>query len=71
MAACIVHVEQCESCGAFHGERHRPTMRRPDAETLAKWESEGSSEATDGCRVDPDGICPHGHYSWFLALGMI
>ena len=26
---------------------------------------------TDGCRVEPDGICPHGHKSWLLELGYI
>jgi hypothetical protein len=27
--------------------------------------------ATDGCEIEPDGICSHGHPSWFLALGLI
>lgn len=27
--------------------------------------------ATDGCVVEPDGVCPHGHPSWPLRLGMI
>lgn len=27
--------------------------------------------ATDGCVVEPDGVCPHGHPSWPLRLGLI
>ena len=43
----------------------------PDLETLRAWESEGGCEATDGCWVEPDGTCPHGHPSWLLKLGYI
>ena len=28
-------------------------------------------EATDGCCVEPDGVCPHGHPSWLIVLGII
>ena len=54
----------------------RPTMKmceteRPDFETLEEWDMDGVAEATDGCRVEPDGVCEHGHPSWLLALGMI
>lgn len=44
---------------------------RPSISTLQKWMSEGGCEATDGCWVEPDGTCPHGHQSWLLVLGMI
>lgn len=43
----------------------------PDLETLKAWEAEGYCEATDGCRVEPDGTCTHGHPSWLLKLGLI
>jgi hypothetical protein len=43
----------------------------PDLETLMAWEEEGYCEATDGCVVEPDGTCPHGHHSWLLELGLI
>jgi hypothetical protein len=33
--------------------------------------SDRGGEATDGCWVEPDGICPHGCQSWFLVLGLI
>lgn len=43
----------------------------PDLETLLAWEEEGGCEATDGCWVEPDGVCSHGHPSWLLELGLI
>ncbi len=30
-----------------------------------------TATATDGCSVEPDGTCPHGHPSWALVLGLI
>lgn len=49
-----------------------PTASEPDFETLEIWMIEDSGcEATDGCWVEPDGMCPHGHPSWFLVLGLI
>lgn len=47
------------------------TPTPPDLETLMQWESEGMCEATDGCVVEPDGRCEHGHPSWLLELGLI
>jgi len=43
----------------------------PDREALEEWAMDSVCEATDGCRVEPDGICPHGHPSWLLVLGYI
>lgn len=48
-----------------------PTTERPDIETLEEWDFDGGCEATDGCWVEPDGICQHGHPSWLLRLGLI
>lgn len=49
-----------------------PTTDEPDLETLESWMFEdGGCEATDGCWVEPDGVCQHGHPSWFLRLGLI
>lgn len=28
-------------------------------------------EATDGCKVEPDGTCPHGRKSWMLVLQLV
>jgi hypothetical protein len=51
----------------------RPDMAQaPDLETLQRWQDEeGGCEATDGCWVEPDGICSHGCKSWLLDLGLI
>ena len=45
----------------------------PDLQTLMTWESEGGCEAAcpHRCWTDPDGVCPHGHPSWLLKLGLI
>jgi hypothetical protein len=47
------------------------SVEPPDIETLREWEAEGGCEATDGCWVEPDGTCEHGHRSWLLELGLI
>jgi hypothetical protein len=44
---------------------------RPNYDQLADWVSNGECETTDGCIVEPDGTCEHGHHSWLLVLGMI
>lgn len=45
----------------------------PDLEQIIEWEDEGFCEAacSEGCRVEPDGTCSHGHKSWMLILGLI
>jgi len=48
-----------------------PTVDQPNWETLEEWMNEGVCEATDGCVVEPDGRCIHGHPSWLLELGLI
>ena len=44
---------------------------RPSLDTLIEWAEEGMCEATDGCIVETDGTCQHGHESWLLALNLI
>jgi len=48
-----------------------PTEPMPDIEQLEEWQSDGGCEATDGCWIEADGICEHGHQSWMLHLGLI
>jgi hypothetical protein len=49
-----------------------PTVERPDWQTIEEWLWEdGGCETTDGCWVEPDATCQHGHPSWLLKLGMI
>jgi hypothetical protein len=67
----LVQDAVCESCGRSKGEKHIAVTSRPDMETLEEWVSDGIAEATDGCRVEPDGVCEHGHSSWLRVLGFI
>lgn len=48
-----------------------PTVPEPSVQELEEWLSESVCEATDGCIVEPDGKCEHGHASWLLYLGLI
>lgn len=50
----------------------KPARKKaPSLRKLKFWLYDGVAEATDGCRVEPDGTCPHGKPSWFLKLGLI
>lgn len=46
-------------------------MKEPSIRTLERWMMDGIAKATDGCRVEPDGTCPHGKQSWLLVMGLI
>jgi hypothetical protein len=46
-------------------------QEEPSMEQLEQWVFDGECEATDGCLVEPDGICCHGCKSWLLELGII
>lgn len=48
-----------------------PITPEPVFVALAQFLFEGVAETTDGCLVEPDGICRHGHPSWLLRLGVI
>ena len=48
-----------------------PTEEEPDMDQLEEWVFDSVCDATDGCTVEPDGVCPHGHPSWLLRLGYI
>ena len=49
----------------------KKTRRQPSMRTLMQWADDGIAEATDGCRVEPDGTCEHGCESWLIVLGLI
>ena len=53
------------------GIRHKATVEQPSIEELEDMSNDGECETTDGCYVEPDGICEHGHQSWVVALGLI
>lgn len=48
-----------------------PTEPAPTHDRLEDWVNDSVCEATDGCTVEPDGICEHGHPSWLLKMGLI
>ena len=52
-------------------EHPTPTVDAPTFEDVTEWMDEGGCEATDGCWVEPDGVCQHGYPSWLLEWGMI
>jgi hypothetical protein len=52
-------------------EQARKITKEPSIKTLYKWSDDGVAKATDGCRVEPDGTCPHGCRSWMLVMGVI
>ena len=66
-----MRADQCQSCGAYRGEAHHATVQIPPLGRLEAWAMDGVSRATDGCTVEPDGTCSHGHESWLLRLGYI
>lgn len=54
------------------GPRHpKPTEPEPSDEELDRFVFDSVCDATDGCTVEPDGVCEHGHPSWLLYLGLI
>lgn len=48
-----------------------PTVDEPSDEQLQEWMIDSIVQATDGCSVEPDGICRHGYPSWLVYLGYI
>ena len=66
-----VQVAECPKCHRKLGERHIATVKAPSIETMERWMYDGVARATDGCRIEPDGICEHGHQSWLLKSGLI
>jgi len=72
-------VDLCDTCanpgddaGSAKPRKYpAPTVDRPSIDQLTEWEAEGGCEATDGCWVESDGRCEHGHPSWLRYLGMI
>lgn len=71
--------QECKRCaiGDYGRERredgikHVATTPTPTVEQLQAWDFDGICEATDGCRVEPDGRCPHGHTSWLRVVGIV
>lgn len=48
-----------------------PFRKAPSIRTMEKWSYDGIARAMDGCKVEPDGKCPHDTPSWMMVLGII
>ncbi len=44
---------------------------KPSDATLEKWMDAGYARSIDGCKVEPDGTCPHNLPSWLIVLHCI
>lgn len=67
----LVAIAECPKCHRKKGERHVPVTKRPSLPTIERWNLDGIAKATDGCQVEPDGECPHGHTSWLRVMRFI
>lgn len=55
-----------------NAERYpEPTVKAPSMLEVQEDLDDGRCAATDGCVVEPDGTCEHGHPSWLLRWGVI
>ncbi len=61
----------CKPGKAFQSRYPSPTEPEPRMDILEQWMLDGVAEATDGCTVEPDGTCEHGHPSWLRYLGLM
>ncbi len=50
---------------------NKNSVNAPSLKQLKEWLIDGICEATDGCTVEPDGVCEHGCNSWLIELGLI
>lgn len=48
-----------------------PVVERPGLRELERMVFASVVTATDGCIVEPDGVCPHGYPSWLIQMGVI
>jgi hypothetical protein len=66
-------VDPAEAVARLDSKGHDARLCKapPALATLERWSDNGIAQATDGCRVEPDGTCCHGHKSWLLVLGVI
>lgn len=48
-----------------------PVEEKPSYDELSAMMLDTVATATDGCTVEPDGVCEHGYPSWLIQLGMI
>jgi hypothetical protein len=46
-------------------------VKTPSKPTIHKWLRNGYAQTPDGCKVELDGRCHHGLYSWMIYLWFI
>lgn len=65
--------EECEfSLPYYKDHRDNDVLSyRPTWRDVQEWTFDSICEATDGCTVEPDGKCEHGHLSWMRVLGIV
>jgi hypothetical protein len=66
-----LNVEDAIAALVARGRTVEKCKKPPTLKTLTKWSMDGVAKATDGCKVEPDGTCPHGKKSWLLVMGVI
>ena len=49
----------------------QPTEEPPGDDELQRMVIDAIVEATEGCSVEPDGVCEHGRPSWLLHLELV
>ena len=68
----MAYEEETPYVGVHRAPAPLPTQECPDLESLMELDDgESTTLATDGCWVEPDGECDHGHPSWLVELGLI
>lgn len=53
------------------GHQHKRIKKIPGTKTLQKYMFNGICPTPDGCKVEPDGTCPHGWDAWLKIMGVI
>jgi hypothetical protein len=50
-----------------------PTTPEPSREDISDWceAVPQVANATDGCKVELDGVCTHGYPSWLIMYGLV
>lgn len=72
LAKGVIQGDVDQTAATSESKWPEPTTDEPDQDTIFDWLiMDGNCEATDGCLIEPDGICYHGHPSWLLRLGLI
>jgi len=67
----VVQVPKAPSTSMDKDGYPTPTVSEPSEDELEEMVYDSVCDATDGCSVEPDGKCSHGHPSWLRKLGLI